>query len=327
MIFSGFWCIIYLTQLQITSILKTPSGHSRRRSFQEENLPTDYEALHQITIARLERLAAEMRTHIVKMMGPNKAHHFGGSLSATDLVCALYFYKMKYDPKNPHWPERDRFIMSKGHSVPAQYAALAMLGVLPIEELATLKELGSRLQGHPVMHYTPGIEGCTGSLGQGLSFANGMALAARLQHQDYQVFCLIGDGELHEGQLWEAAMTAPRHCLTNVTAIIDQNGLKAMDESSCGKLLEPLPQRWAAFGWQVREIDGHDMAQICAALDWATSIIDSPCTVIAHTIKGKGVSFIENQSGYHNAPITPEQYGQALAELTAKLQAKQEAAP
>jgi transketolase len=232
---------------------------------------------------------------------------------------------MKYDPNNPQWPERDRFIMSKGHSVPAQYAALAMLGVFPIAELKTLKELGSRLQGHPVMHYTPGIEGCTGSLGQGLSFANGLALAARLQDQDYQVYCLIGDGELHEGQLWEAAMTAPRHCLTNVTAIIDQNGLKAMDESSCGKSLEPLAQRWASFGWQVREIDGHDMAQICAALDWATQTTDSPCTIIAHTVKGKDVSFIENQPGFHNAPVTPEQYEQATAELQANLRAKQEA--
>jgi transketolase len=278
-------------------------------------------------MARLERLAAEMRLHIVRMMGANKAHHFGGSLSATDLVCALYFYKMRYDPQNPRWPERDRFIMSKGHSVPAQYAALAMLGVFPIEELQTLKQLGSRLQGHPAMHCTPGIEGCTGSLGQGLSYANGIALAGRLQKQDYQVYCLIGDGELHEGQLWEAAMTTPKHCLTNVTAIIDQNGLKAMDASDCGKALEPLPQRWAAFGWQVREIDGHDMAQVCRALDWAAATIDSPAAIIAHTVKGKGVSFIENQAGFHNAPLTPAQYEQAIAELAANLQARQEAAP
>ena len=281
--------------------------------------------INQTDLAQLECRAAEMRLNIVKMMGSNKAHHFGGSLSATDLVCALYFYKMKYNPQKPDWPERDRFIMSKGHSVPAQYTALAMLNVFPLEELATLKQLGSRLQGHPVMHYTPGVEGCTGSLGQGLSFANGMALAARLQNYDYQVFCLIGDGELHEGQVWEAAMTTPKHCLTNVTAIIDQNGLKAMDESSCGKLLEPLSQRWASFGWQVREIDGHNLAQICTALDWATATTDSPCAIIAHTVKGKGVSFIENKSGFHNAPITPEQSRQAIAELEANLQAKQEA--
>ena len=158
-------------------------------------------------LTALRRRAAEMRWHIVSMMGPNKAHHFGGSLSATDIITALYFYKMRYDPANPHWPGRDRFIMSKGHSVPAQYAALALSGVLPIEELATLKRLGSRLQGHPAMHYTPGIEGCTGALGEGLSYANGMALAGRIQGLDYRVYCLMGDGELHEGQIWEAAMT------------------------------------------------------------------------------------------------------------------------
>jgi transketolase len=301
-------------------------GRQSNRIFaQEDSLIMNNKTVNTTeTIARLEHLAAEMRLNIVRMMGANKAHHFGGSLSATDLVCALYFYKMKYDPKNPRWPERDRFIMSKGHSVPAQYAALAMLDVFPIKELQTLKQLDSRLQGHPAMHYTPGIEGCTGSLGQGLSYANGIALASRLQKQNYQVYCLIGDGELHEGQLWEAAMTAPKHCLTNVTAIIDQNGLKAMDASDCGKALEPLSQRWAAFGWQVCEIDGHDMAQVCRALDWASATIDSPAAIIAHTVKGKGVSFIENQSGFHNAPLTPAQYEQAIAELEANLQAKHE---
>ena len=271
-------------------------------------------------IERLERLAAEMRLHIVRMMGPDKAHHFGGSLSATDLVTALYFYKMRYDPANPSWPERDRFIMSKGHSVPAQYAALAMLGVVPLEELATLKGLGSRLQGHPAMHYTPGLEGCTGSLGQGLSYANGMALAARVLGLRYRVYCLLGDGELHEGQVWEAAMTAPKHCLTNLTAIVDQNGLKAMDEVACGKPLEPLGERWAAFGWMVREIDGHDMGQICEALDWASGCAEAPAMILAHTVKGKGVSFMENQPGFHNVAVTAEQCAAALAELEARLQ-------
>ncbi len=271
-------------------------------------------------IGRLERLAAEMRLHVVRMMGPGKAHHFGGSLSAADLVTALYFYKMRYNPAEPHWPERDRFIMSKGHSVPAQYAALAMLGVFPLEELATLKKLGSRLQGHPAMHYTPGLEGCTGSLGQGLSYANGMALAARLQGLDYRVYCLLGDGELHEGQVWEAAMTAPKLSLTNLTAIVDQNGLKAMDAVACGKPVEPLAKRFAAFGWAVKEIDGHDMAQICRALDWASVRTEAPGVIIAHTIKGKGVSIFENDAAFHNAALTPEQYAQAEAELEAYLQ-------
>ncbi len=271
-------------------------------------------------IGRLERLAAELRLNIVRMMEAGKAHHFGGSLSAADLVTALYFYKMRYDPANPRWPERDRFIMSKGHSVPAQYAALAMLGVFPPEELATLKRLGSRLQGHPAMHYTPGLEGCTGSLGQGLSYAIGMALAAHVQKLTYCVYCLMGDGELHEGQIWEAAMTAPKHRLTNLVAIVDQNGLKAMDEVGCGKPLEPLAKRWAAFGWAVREIDGHNMAEICKALDWATNRTGAPGVIIAHTVKGKGVSFMENQAGYHNYAATPEQRAEALAELEARLQ-------
>ncbi|MFH1086849.1 MAG: transketolase, partial [Chloroflexota bacterium] len=155
----------------------------------------------------------------VRMMGPGKAHHFGGSLSAADVVTALYLGKMRYDPANPRWPERDRFVLSKGHCVPAQYAALAMIGVIPVEELSTLKQLGTRLQGHPASHLCPGLEGCTGSLGQGLSFANGMALAARVQGIQCQVFCLMGDGETQEGQVWEAAMSTPLRCLSNVTAM------------------------------------------------------------------------------------------------------------
>ncbi len=280
-------------------------------------MPTD-------NIRQLELRAAEMRLHIVRMMGPNKAHHFGGSLSVADLVTAIYFHSMRYDPKDPTWPNRDRFLMSKGHSVPAQYAALAMLGVLPMEELLTLKKLGSRLQGHPAMQYTPGLEGCTGSLGQGLSFANGMAMAARINKLDYRVYCVIGDGELHEGQVWEAMMTTPRHKLTNLTAIVDQNGLKAMDAVANGKSLEPLAARWAAFGWATREIDGHDMAQICQALDWAASQQRAPGAIIAHTVKGKGVSFTENQAPFHNAAMTNEQYEKAIAELEAHLKTMKE---
>jgi transketolase len=274
----------------------------------------------QAEVKRLERLAAELRLNIVRMMGCNRIHHFGGSLSAADLITAVYFYKMRYDPARPDWPSRDRFLMSKGHSVPAQYAALAMLGVFPIEELPTLKCLGSRLQGHPAMHCTPGIEGCTGSLGQGLSYANGMALAARINRLDYRVYCLLGDGELHEGQVWEAAMTTPRLCLTNLTAMVDHNRLKAMDDASaCGKPLARVAERWAGFSWHVRQIDGHDMAQICQALDWATSLTDVPGVIVAHTVKGKGVSFIEDRPGFHNASITEDQLKQAITELEARL--------
>ena len=270
-------------------------------------------------IARLRRKAAEMRRHIIAMMGPGKAHHFGGSLSAADVVTALYFYKMRYDPGNPRWPERDRFIMSKGHSVPAQYAALAMLGVLPLEELPSLKRLGSRLQGHPAMHVTPGLEGCTGALGEGLSYANGMALAGRILGLHYRVYCLVGDGELQEGQIWEAAMTATKHCLDNVVAILDRNRLKAMDAADCSKSMDPLPARWSSFGWAVREIDGHDMAAICAALDWTDSQRGQPSILIANTVKGKGISFMEGQPGFHNGPLTEEQFRQALAETEAGL--------
>jgi len=268
-------------------------------------------------LARLRRKAAEMRLHIVTMMGPNKAHHFGGSLSAADIVTALYFYKMRYDPNDLDWPERDRFLMSKGHSVPAQYAALAMLGVFPLDELPSLKYLGSRLQGHPAMHETPGLEGCTGALGEGLSYANGMALAGRILGMSYKVYCLLGDGELQEGQIWEAAMTAAKHCLDNVVAIIDRNRLKAMDETDCSKLLDPLSERWSSFGWAVTEIDGHDMAAICDALDWADEQTDQPSVIIANTVKGKGVSFIEGQPAFHNASLEEDQFQRAAGELKA----------
>ena len=274
----------------------------------------------QAQINSLRRQAADLRSRIVRMMGVGKAHHFGGSLSAADIVTALYFYKMRYNPANPEWPDRDRFIMSKGHSVPAQYAALAKLGVFPLEELATLKSLGSRLQGHPAMHLTPGIEGCTGALGEGLSFANGMALAARLQERTCRVYCLMGDGELHEGQVWEAAMTSVKHCLDNLVAIIDRNRLKAMDATECGKILDPLALRWASFGWAVREVDGHDMAALCDALDWADGQVNQPSMIVAKTVKGKGVSFMAGQAGFHNAAITEEQYRQAVAELDVAIQ-------
>jgi transketolase len=276
-------------------------------------------------IRRLALTACQLRINIVKMMGSNKAHHFGGSMSAADLVTALYFSKMRYDPQNPAWPERDRFIMSKGHCVPAQYAALAMLGVFPLAELPTLKQMGTRLQGHPAAHLLPGIEGCTGSLGQGLSFANGMALAGRIQGLDYRVYCLIGDGETHEGQIWEAARSTPLHCLTNVTAILDRNGLKGMDTSYCGRDMRQLRNRWASFGWLVREIDGHDMAQICAALDWAEAETEAPCLILATTVKGKGISFMENLPQYHNASLSPQEIEQALGELECHCQTLEEA--
>lgn len=266
-------------------------------------------------ILALRHAAAEVRRMVVAMMGAGKAHHFGGSLSSADIVSALYLYKMRYDAGNPHWPERDRFVMSKGHCVPVQYALLAKLGVIPMEELSSLKCLGSRLQGHPAMHLTPGIEACTGALGEGLSYANGLALAGRVQGLDYRVYCLLGDGELHEGQVWEAAMTAAKQRLQSVVAMVDRNGLKGMDATDSAKQLDPLVQRWSDFGWAAREIDGHDMRQICDALDWAGSEEGRPSVIVARTVKGCGVSFMEGQPGFHNAAISEEQFLQATCEL------------
>lgn len=262
-------------------------------------------------VDRLTRLATELRLEILRMMGADKAHHFGGSMSAADLMTGLYFYAMNYRPQEPDWPDRDRFIMSKGHCVPAQYAALGMLGVFPHEELATLKQMGSRLQGHPAAHLLPGLEGCTGSLGMGLSFANGMALAGRITGRDYRVYCLMGDGETQEGQVWEAARTTALQCLHTVTAIIDRNRLKAMDRSYCGQELGTFAAKWAAFGWRTLTIDGHDMGAICDALDWARQPARKPAAIIAQTTKGKGISFIEDRPQFHNAALTSEQIAEA----------------
>jgi transketolase len=263
-------------------------------------------------LAELEATARELRYHIVRMMGANKTHHFGGSLSIVELVTALYFYKMRYDPSNPRWDGRDRFVMSKGHTVPTQYVALAKLGVLPMGDLHTLKNLGSILQGHPNACMTPGLEACTGSLGQGLSFANGVAMAARIRGLDIRVYCLLGDGELHEGQVWEAVMGSTTHKLDNLCAIVDRNRLKSQGVVDDAKLLEPLAQKWEAFGWHAISVDGHNLRQICDALDEAETVKGRSTVIIAKTVKGKGVPFMEDQFQFHNAPITEEQWDDAM---------------
>ncbi|MFZ5918502.1 MAG: transketolase [Chloroflexota bacterium] len=263
-------------------------------------------------LAELTATARDMRYQIVKMMGAGKAHHFGGSLSIVEMVTALYFFKMRYDPANPDWDGRDRFVMSKGHTVPAQYVALARLGVLPLEALATLKHLGSILQGHPNACLTPGLEACTGSLGQGLSFANGVALAARLRGLDIRVYCLLGDGELHEGQVWEAAMGSSTRKLDHLCALVDRNHLKSQGVVDEAKNLEPLAAKWQAFGWHTLAVDGHDLRQICDALDEAETVKGKPTVIIAETVKGKGVPFMEGQFQFHNAPISPTQWAEAM---------------
>jgi len=267
----------------------------------------------------LIRQAAEARLQIVSAMGPGKTHHFGGSLSVVDIMVALYHYKLRVRSDQPDWPERDRFILSKGHSVPAQYVCLARRGFFPIEDLATLKTLGSPLQGHPDLHRTRGLEASTGSLGMGLSVANGIALAGRARNLAYRVYVLLGDGECEEGQIWEAAMTASQYRLDTVTAVIDRNGLQAMGQTSDLMSVEPLAAKWRSFGWATLEIDGHDMGAICSALDSASQTAGRPTVIIAQTVKGKGVPLLEGQVSSHNTALTPEQYQTTVEALEATL--------
>ena len=272
----------------------------------------------QAQVKKIEQLAARIRKDIVEMLG-NEGHvgHLGGSCSSTDIVATLYGYKMKLDPKNPRWEDRDRFLFSKGHSCLAQYGALAELGYFPKEKIHTVKSLGSILQGHPDVNKTPGVEANTGSLGQGLSIANGIALALRLDNKSNKVYCIIGDGELAEGQIWEAAMAAKNFKLDNVVAIVDQNGLQATGATIDRFDTSPLPEKWISFGWEVIEINGHDIPQLIDAFDKADSIKGKPTCIIAHTTKGKGVSFAENVVGFHNGSLTKEQYETAISEIDA----------
>jgi transketolase len=271
-------------------------------------------------LRELERTAWRLRLELLRMFGFGKFHHFGGSLSCADLVAALYFHKMHYSAALQDAPERDRFIMSKGHTVPAQYVALAMLGVLPMEELRTIKRLGSRLQGHPDNLKTPGLEAPTGSLGQGLSYANGIALAARLDGLRFNVYVLMGDGELQEGQPWEAAMTTSHRGLGNVCVLVDRNGHQSQGCVSEIMNIEPLEAKWKAFGWDAVRVDGHDMAAICGVLDRFDGKTTRPLAIIADTVKGKGVSFMENTFKFHNANLTEEQFRTAEQELLARVE-------
>ncbi len=273
----------------------------------------------EMSVQELGKCAAEVRLQIVKSMGPGKFHHFGGSLSATDLLVALYHRQLRLRPDEPDWPDRDRFVLSKGHAVPALYVCLARCGFFPEAELATLKTLGSNLQGHPDMRKTCGLEANTGSLGMGLSVANGMALAGRAMGRGYRVYVLLGDGECQEGQVWEAAMTAAHYKLDTLTALVDRNELQAMGRTEERMSIEPLAEKWRAFGWQTFEIDGHDMGQICGALDAATEVRGQPAAIIARTVKGKGIPFMEGDPSFHNVVVSEEQFAQAVAALEATI--------
>lgn len=271
--------------------------------------------LQQELVQQLQEKAKEIRKSIVQMTGAAGSGHPGGSLSAADIVATLYFHELRINPQEPDWPDRDRFILSKGHAAPVLYAALAEKGFFPKEELLSLRKFGSRLQGHPDMKALPGVEMSTGSLGQGLSVANGVALAGKLDRKDYRVYVLLGDGECQEGMVWEAAMAAAHYQLDNLTVFLDYNGLQIDGPVQDVMSPEPLTDKWKAFGWHVLAIDGHDISAILSAISEAKETKGRPTIIVAKTVKGKGVSFMENQVGWHGVAPKPEQVAQALAEL------------
>jgi len=263
----------------------------------------------------LKSIASILRIDIIKMLEKSQSGHPGGSLSACEILTALYFKEMNIDPKNPHWEDRDRFVLSKGHAAPVLYAALAERGYFPKEELNSLRKINSMLQGHPDMKGTPGVDMTTGSLGQGLSAASGMALAGKIDKKDYRVYALVGDGEVQEGIIWEAAMSAAHYKLDNLTVFMDHNGLQIDGKNEDVMNIEPIDEKFKAFGWHVIKIDGHNFEEIFAALEEAKNTKGKPTMIIASTVKGKGVSFMENQAGWHGKAPSSEQAQQALEEL------------
>ena len=272
-----------------------------------------------MTNKELQKIANEVRKGIVTAVHSAKCGHPGGSLSSADMMTYLYFEEMKIDPKNPKNPDRDRFVLSKGHCAPALYSVMAQRGYFPVEELTTLRKLGSRLQGHPSMNYLPGIDMSSGSLGQGISAACGMALSAKLDHKDFRVYTLLGDGEIEEGQVWEASMFAGFRKLDNLVVIVDNNGLQI--DGPVDKVNSPYPidKKFEAFNFHVIRIEADDFDQIRSALAEARNTKGMPTAIIMHSTKGKGVSFMENQVGWHGKAPNEEQYRTAMEELTAAL--------
>ena len=268
-----------------------------------------------LSMVEMRAVAKRLRHHIITMTGKAGSGHPGGSLSAVEIVTTLYFKMLRHNPQEPRWPDRDRFILSKGHAAPLLYATLAECGYFPKEELSTLRQLDSCLQGHTDCRLTPGVEMSAGSLGQGLSFAVGVALAGRLNSRRYRVYVLLGDGECDEGQVWEAAMAAAHFKLDNLVAIVDRNGLQIDGWTRDVMDLEPFSEKWRAFGWQVNEIDGHDLTQLVGAFNRAGLVKGQPTVFIAHTIKGKGVSFMENNPNFHGKAPTAAEVEMALKEL------------
>ena len=271
-------------------------------------------------LAKLESIAREGRAQIIRMLTHAGSGHPGGSLSVIDILTTLFFNRMRYDPKRPHWEDRDRFVLSKGHCVPAQYYCMAKAGFFPMDRLITLRKLGSPLQGHPDRVMLPGIEAATGSLGQGLSVAMGMALGLKLAGKSARVYCVVGDGETQEGQVWESLMSAPKlgapdHHLDNLCVILDYNGIQLDNFVKKILDLEPVTDKLKAFGWPVLEVNGHDIPQIDKALDQAEATRGGPTFIVAHTIKGKGVSFMENDPEWHGKAPKPEEAVRAIQEI------------
>jgi len=265
-------------------------------------------------VEELNEKAKKFRRELLIMTTHSGSGHPSSSLSVIDIITALYFHHMRHNPKDPKWEDRDRFVLSKGHGCPALYVVLAEMSYFPKEELSTHRKLGSILQGHPDMK-TPGVEIPTGSLGQGLSVACGMAIAGKLDDKNYHVYAMIGDGEIDEGNIWEAVMSAVRYELDNLTVVLDRNYFQLDGPTEEIIPLNPLPDKWRAFGWNVVEIDGHNMREILDSLDEACEVKGKPTVIIAHTIKGKGVSFMEGENKYHGKALTEEELARALEEL------------
>jgi transketolase len=269
-------------------------------------------------INELKKIAKDVRIAIVKMLAAAGSGHTGGSLSMVELLVGLYFYKFRCEPDKPLCNTRDIFVLSKGHGCPALYAVLAQMGFFSKEELSTLRKIGTRLQGHP-QRGLPGVETSSGSLGQGLSIANGFALGARLNNDPKRVYCLMGDGELDEGQVWEAALTSAHYKLDSVCGIIDYNKFQIDGRVADVKGLEPLKAKWQAFGWEVFEIDGHNIKEVIDAYDKAEKIKGKPSMILGHTVKGKGVSFFENKNKYHGVAPNKEELEKAIKELETEI--------
>ncbi|PNX47633.1 MAG: transketolase [Thermoplasmata archaeon M11B2D] len=266
-------------------------------------------------IRKLNLTAVKIRKHVIEMLYKAKSGHPGGSLSAVEAIVALYFHHMRHTPKNPCDPKRDRFVLSKGHAAPTLYAVLAECGYFDVKELQMLRQINCMLQGHPVCRYIPGVEASTGSLGHGLSFALGIALAGKLDKKDYRVYVMVGDGETDEGQIWEAATSASHYKLDNLTALIDRNFMQIDGSTEDVLRLESVRDRWSSFGWYVLEVDGHDIGKIIDALLVASEQKNQPTMIILNTVKGKGVSFMENNIDFHGVPPNEMEYKLAMKEL------------